>query len=127
MPWTYILQCADGSFYVGSTVNLQHRIDEHNLGFGSAYTRRRGRRPVELVWAHWFDRVDLAFLFEKRIQGWGRAKRIALIEGRIDVLSELGSRGHAGTAARLDAQARGAPGEWEPPVDEEGGSAAGVS
>ncbi len=72
MPYTYILRCADGTFYVGSTVDLQRRIDEHNLGLGSAYTRRPPRRrPVVLVWSHWFDRIDLAFLFEKQIQGWG--------------------------------------------------------
>jgi putative endonuclease len=127
MPWTSILRCADGTFYVGSTTNLQRRVDEHNLGLGSAYTRRPRRRPVEVVWAHWFDRVDLAFLFEKRIQGWGRAKRIALIEGRIDVLSGLGSRGHAGTAARQEAQARGAPDVWTPPRDEQDGPGTGVS
>ena len=45
MPYTYILRCADGTFYVGSTVDLQRRIDEHNLGLGSAYTRRPRRRP----------------------------------------------------------------------------------
>ncbi len=130
MPFTYILRCADGSFYVGSTVDLQRRIDEHNLGLGAAYTRRRSRRPVELVWAHWFERVDLAFLFEKQVQGWGRAKRIALIEGRIDVLTELASRGYSGTALRQAAQEQGAPDRWEPPRndDEQGGEqAAGVS
>ena len=127
MPYTYILRCADGSFYVGSTVDLQRRIDEHNLGLGSAYTRRPGRRPVVLVWSHWFDRIDLAFLFEKQIQGWGRAKRIALIEGRIDALTELGSRGYSGTAAREEAQATGAPDRWEPPAEDDGGEAGGGS
>ncbi|THV09262.1 GIY-YIG nuclease family protein, partial [Nocardioides caeni] len=43
MAWTYILECADGSFYVGSTTDLTLRIEQHNSGYGSAYTRRPGR------------------------------------------------------------------------------------
>jgi putative endonuclease len=86
MAWTYILECADGTFYVGSTLDLDRRVWEHNNGLGSIYTRISRRRPVRLVWAASFDRVDEAFAFEKQIQGWGRAKRIALIEGRLDDL-----------------------------------------
>jgi putative endonuclease len=41
MPWTYILECADGSFYVGSTRDLEERVEQHNTGHGAAYTRRR--------------------------------------------------------------------------------------
>ncbi len=91
MAWVYILECADGSFYVGSTVNLDARISQHNAGEGAAYTRRRGRRPVKLVWAADFARVDEAYAFEKMVQGWGRKKRIALIEGRWEDLSALAS------------------------------------
>ena len=80
MPWTYIVECADGSFYVGSTWDLERRVSEHNEGVGAAYTKRR--RPVVLVWAADFERVDEAYAYEKRLQGWRREKRIALIEGR---------------------------------------------
>ena len=80
MAWTYILECSDGSFYVGSTVDLDRRLFEHQEGLGAAYTKRR--RPVTLVWAADFARVDEAYFYEKQIQGWSRAKRIALIEGR---------------------------------------------
>ena len=93
MAWTYILECADGSLYVGSTVDLERRVSEHNLGTGAAYTRQRRRRPVRLVWAAEFNRVDDAFRFEKQVQGWSRAKRIALIEGRLAHLPELSRRG----------------------------------
>jgi putative endonuclease len=93
MGWVYIIECADGSLYVGSTVDLERRISEHNLGLGAKYTRLSRRRPVTLVWATQFDRIDDAFLFEKRVQGWSRAKRKALIEGRIHDLPRL-ARGH---------------------------------
>ena len=95
MAWTYIIECADGSFYVGSTFDLERRISEHDLGLGSTYTRPRRRRPVRLRWAAQYDRVEDAYRFEKQIQGWGRAKRIALIEGRLDDLPGL-ARGRTG-------------------------------
>jgi putative endonuclease len=90
MAWAYLLECRDGSFYAGSTVDLELRISQHNLGLGAAYTKHR--RPVRLVWAAQFSRIDEAYAFEKRIQGWNRRKRLALIEGRLDDLPALASR-----------------------------------
>jgi putative endonuclease len=92
MPWAYIVRCSDNSFYVGSTRDLEHRIAQHNAGEGAGYTRRR--RPVTLVWAAEFRSVDDAFRAEKQVQGWSRAKRLALIEGRLDDLPGLASRAH---------------------------------
>ena len=89
MAWTYLLECADGSFYVGSTTDLDRRISQHNLGEGASYTRPRRRRPVRLVWCAEFSRVDDAYLYEKQIQNWGRAKRQALVDGRLGDLPAL--------------------------------------
>ncbi len=51
MPYTYILQCSDGSYYTGWTVDLEARLKSHNSGRGSRYTR--GRLPVTMVyWEH---------------------------------------------------------------------------
>ena len=87
MAFVYILRCSDGSFYVGSTTSLPHRLHQHASGRGAVYTRRR--LPVTLVFAHECANVVEAFVLEKRIQGWSRAKRLALIEGRFDDLPEL--------------------------------------
>jgi putative endonuclease len=87
MPFTYILRCADGSYYVGSTIDLERRLAQHDAGEGAAYTTRR--RPVQLVWVHETQLVDDAFALEKKIQGWSRAKREALIEGRLNELPGL--------------------------------------
>lgn len=95
VAWVYILECADGSFYVGSTTDLDMRVEQHQRGSGAAYTRRPGRLPVRMVWAAEFDNVGEAFQMEKQVQGWGRAKRIALIEGRFSDLPEL-ARGRTG-------------------------------
>ena len=105
MAWVYLLECSDGSTYCGSTVNLEARVWQHNEGLGAAYTRRR--RPVKLVWAAQFDRIDEAFAFEKRIQRWSRAKRQALIDGRTQDLPALSGRSHA--ALRFRAQGGEAP------------------
>ena len=100
MPWTYILRCADDTYYVGSTFHLERRIQEHNEGLGAEYTRRR--RPVTLAWAGEFARIDEAFAFEKRVQGWGRRKREALIAGELDRLRVLSSRSRRAKALRDD-------------------------
>ena len=87
MAWMYILQCADGSYYVGSTVDMEKRLAQHQAGDGAKYTARR--LPVRLVFAEEFERVDDAFAREKQVQGWGRAKREALIQGEFEALPRL--------------------------------------
>jgi putative endonuclease len=86
----YILRCADNSYYVGSTVNLEYRLRQHQDGRGAEYTKRR--LPVELVYACEFARVVEAFAAEKKVQGWSRAKREALIAGELALLPDLSSR-----------------------------------
>jgi putative endonuclease len=91
MPHTYIVQCSDGSYYVGSTWDLDRRVWQHNTpDQGPLYTRRR--RPVRLVWSAWFESIKLAYQYEKRIQGWSRKKREALIRGDLEALSALSRR-----------------------------------
>src|SRR3989337_1381665 len=90
MAWMYILECADGSYYVGSTKNLEQRISEHLSGLGSRYTS--GRLPVELVYGEEYERVADAYYREKQVQNWGRAKREALINGNEEVLPPLAKK-----------------------------------
>lgn len=87
MPYVYILECADLSFYVGSTWDIARRLAQHNSGEGARYTATR--RPVRLVYLEQLDRIDEAYAREKQVQGWSRAKRIALIEGRWNDLPAL--------------------------------------
>ena len=109
MPYTYILECADGSYYVGSTWNdTEARVGEHNDGLGSRYTRPRRRRPVVLVWAEYFERIEDAFRLEKQLQGWSRAKRQALIEGRYADLPGL-ARSTRRKAAEDAGRSEGSP------------------
>ena len=80
MFWAYMLQCADGSYYVGHTEDLEFRLARHHAGmFATCYTYKR--RPVQLVWSQNFDTRIEALGAEHRIKGWSRAKKQALIAG----------------------------------------------
>jgi putative endonuclease len=76
--YTYILECADGSYYTGSTTDLDLRVKQHQSGEGANHTKKR--LPVKLVYYEEFNRIDLAFYREKQIQGWRHDKKKALIK-----------------------------------------------
>jgi putative endonuclease len=87
----YILKCADGSFYTGITRRpLDDRVAEHDAGLGGDYTRRR--LPVTLIYADYFQFIADAVATERRIKGWSRAKKQALIDGDFEKLQRLASR-----------------------------------
>jgi predicted GIY-YIG superfamily endonuclease len=79
MSWfTYIVECRDKSFYTGITWNLKKRISEHNSRVQSCL--QISKVPVKLVyWEKFNDRFEAAKK-EKIIKGWGRNKKILLIE-----------------------------------------------
>ena len=83
----YILLCSDGSYYTGSTKDLEKRIEEHQNGNGANHTKKR--LPIELVYFEEFERIDLAFYREKQVQKWSRIKKEALIENNKNLLPEL--------------------------------------
>ena len=88
--WAYMLRCADGSYYVGHTDNLEVRIGAHQSGLIEGYTQKR--RPVALVWSQDFGDRDEAFRAERQIKGWSRAKKEALIRGDWAAIQRLASR-----------------------------------
>ena len=89
MPAVYLLRCSDGSFYVGSASNLDVRLQQHAAGQVEGYTAKR--LPVELVWSCDYESVAEAFVVERKLHGWSRAKKQALISGRFDLLPGLSS------------------------------------
>lgn len=105
MPYTYILECADGSYYTGSTWNLEKRLREHQNGLGANHTAKR--LPVKLVYVEECDRIDQAFAREKQIQGWSRKKKQALIAEAFDQLPDL-------SACQNDSHSRFKPEETDP-------------
>ena len=85
--YMYILECADGSLYTGSTRDLRTRMNQHNSHEGAKHTK--ARLPVKLIYYETFSRIDEAFEREKQVQGWSRAKKDAVIDGNIDLLQQL--------------------------------------
>lgn len=87
MHYVYILRCSDDSYHVGSTHDLEYRLDEHGAGTFGGYTSRR--RPVELIWSDGFPTEHDAFLTERQIKGWSRAKKEALIRGDLEGVHQI--------------------------------------
>jgi putative endonuclease len=85
--YVYMLKCANGNFYTGSTIDLDRRLHQHQAGEGANYTRKH--LPVELVYDQEYPTIEEAFRREKQIQGWSHAKKQALIDGDFDRLSHL--------------------------------------
>ena len=86
--YVYILKCSDCSIYTGITNNLEKRYGEHKYGLDKeCYTF--SRRPVKLVFNQEFNDVIQAIYFEKKIKGWTRAKKEALIKDDFDMLQIL--------------------------------------
>jgi putative endonuclease len=85
--YMYILLCSDGSYYTGSTNDLNLRILQHQQGEGANHTRKR--LPVKLVYYEEYSRVDEAFYREKQIQKWSQKKKEALINGENSKLPEI--------------------------------------
>lgn len=85
----YMLRCADGAYYVGSTKadNIASRLAQHQAGFGGRYTSVR--RPVTVVWSETFEDYNEAFAAERQIKGWTRAKKEALAAGDWERIRKL--------------------------------------
>ncbi|MGE5479518.1 MAG: GIY-YIG nuclease family protein [Chloroflexota bacterium] len=90
MAYMYILKCSDGSFYTGSSKNLELRLWQHQHGEGAEYTKTR--LPVELVYFEEYPRIDDAFYREKQVQGWSRRKKEALINSKPEFISKLAKK-----------------------------------
>ena len=85
----YMLECADGSIYVGHTEDLQIRLAAHRSRHYAGYTAKR--LPVRLIFAESFGTRDDAFAAERRLIGWRRSKKLALANGDWALVGELAS------------------------------------
>ena len=86
--FVYILKCSDNSYYTGITSDLEGRLVKHQSGYyPESYTHTR--RPVELVFYTEFNDVEQAISFEKRVKGWSRKKKEAIIKDNWNLLPKL--------------------------------------
>ncbi|WP_321343288.1 GIY-YIG nuclease family protein [uncultured Draconibacterium sp.] len=85
--FVYILKCSDESYYVGVTNDIERRLGEHIQGISAnSYTFKR--RPVTLVFYETYNDFQIAEQWEKRLKGWSRKKKEALIEKNWEKLKE---------------------------------------
>ncbi len=90
--YVYMLECSDNSYYIGVSNDAEKRFQEHSTGINrNCYTYTR--RPLKFVFSQIFSGPNSAIAFEKKIKGWSRAKKRALIEGKWELLPEL-SKSH---------------------------------
>ena len=83
----YILKTETGKFYTGITDNLDRRFQEHRIGKGGHYTKYD--RPQACIYSEKFPTRKQAEAREQQIKRWTRAKKLALMEGKIDRLRQL--------------------------------------
>lgn len=89
--YVYILLCSDNSYYTGITNNIDKRLVEHNNSLDKkSYTF--SRRPVKVVYKESFQDPNDAIVWEKRIKGWSRKKKEALINGDFEKLKFLSNQ-----------------------------------
>ncbi|WP_235114801.1 GIY-YIG nuclease family protein [Cyclobacterium qasimii] len=113
----YILECSDGSFYTGSTKDLELRLRQHQNGEGSKYTKRK--LPVKLIYYEEFQRIDEAFYREKLVQGWTRKKKASLINNMSEKLHELAKCMNETSHIGFNSSGFGSA---QPPGDRDGGA-----
>ena len=78
LDWfVYILRCADGTLYTGSSTDVDRRCRTHNAGRGAKYTRSRA--PVTVVFRERCGEKSAALRREAAIKKLTRAEKLALI------------------------------------------------
>jgi len=104
--WVYILNCGDGSLYVGATSDLKRRLLQHQAGKGGRYTR--SHQPVELRFALRCDSLGDAMRLEAKIRHLPRGKKldfVGVFRNEVQVMENQESRKGGGEllgrAARL--------------------------
>lgn len=115
-----MLHCRDGYFYVGHTDDLERRIGDHQSGLISGFTA--DHQPAELVWSDEFHTRDAAKAAERKLKGWSRAKKLALIRGDWDRISQLASSKDS-TATGSAGSGNGGTGTLESTPPEDAGAA----
>ncbi|MBO7364088.1 MAG: GIY-YIG nuclease family protein [Lachnospiraceae bacterium] len=79
MNVVYMLECEDGSFYIGWTNDLEKRMRAHFSGRGAKYTK--AHRPVRLVYLERYEEKREAQRREYALKKLGHRERAALAEG----------------------------------------------
>lgn len=75
--YVYILLCKDGSFYTGSTNDVQKRFKDHIEGRGARYTK--SHKPVNIIYQEVFSSKSEALKREAEIKRMAKKEKNYLI------------------------------------------------
>ncbi len=75
--YVYILKCSDGTLYAGCSTDPRERLQKHNRGMASKYTR--SRLPVQMVYNEALPDRGSALRREKAIKALSRREKLLLI------------------------------------------------
>ena len=78
MYFVYILLCKDGSYYTGSTNDVEKRFKDHLEGRGARYTK--SHKPVKIIYKEEFTSKSKALKREAEIKSWTRKKKENMIQ-----------------------------------------------
>lgn len=87
MWFVYILLCNNGSYYIGSSNNVDQRVKDHLNGKGGRFTR--SHKPQKLVYTEELPNKSEALKREAQLKTWSRAKKEAIIAGNLELLKKL--------------------------------------
>ncbi len=88
--YCYIVECADGSYYTGWSLDPARREKQHNRGIGAAYTRLH--RPVHLVYIEELADLSTAMKRERAIKALNHAQKSRLISKNAGTIDGQGDR-----------------------------------
>lgn len=80
MWFIYILLCIDGSYYIGSSNNVNKRFQDHLNGKGGRYTR--SHKPLKLIYQEEFSIKSDALKREAELKKWSKAKKQELVQNQ---------------------------------------------
>ena len=87
----YIVECSDGSLYTGIATDVARRLQEHESGArGARYLR--GRAPLRVVFSKQVGDRSQAQSVEYRIKRLTRERKLALVEGRLELAALVGGQ-----------------------------------
>ena len=87
MWFVYIIECSDGRLYTGLTDNVERRVQRHKSGQGGRFTKTFGAK--KLLYHENFSFRGDALKREVQLKGWTRKKKLALINGNLELLKKL--------------------------------------
>ena len=85
--WLYILRLNSGQIYIGSTTDLDRRVEEHYSGHACRTTKLDP--PIKLIYSEPLTTFSEARKREAQIKRWTRAKKEALVSGDLAKLRKL--------------------------------------